>query len=108
MRTIAELSDFDIYLYNPSEELVHYEKYYYDDELLYPADVSGQWRIKIDIFPGYTDIPEPTEWDYFTYGSGPYTFEFSLDETAPSPPGPIPQPPITPVAHTFKIANVSS
>ena len=30
MRKIAYLSDFDIYLYNPSGELVHYENIYYD------------------------------------------------------------------------------
>jgi len=105
MRTIAYLSDFDIFLYNPSGELVYYETSYYDDELLYPADETGQWRVKIDIFPGYTDIPNPTEWEYYTYGSGPYNFEFILEESAPMPPGPVPQPNIIPVAHTFKITN---
>ncbi len=105
MRKVAYLSDFDIYLYNPSGNLVHYETLYYDDELLYPADVSGEWRVKIDIFPGYTDIPQPTEWEYFTYGSGPYEFEFFLEGSAPSPPKPISQPDITPVAHTFNIIN---
>jgi hypothetical protein len=105
MKSVAYLSDFDIYLYNPSGGLVHYESYYYDDELLYPADENGEWRVKIDIFPGYTDIPQPTEWEYFTYGSGAYEFEFALEGSAPSPPGPIPQPAITTIAQTFKITN---
>jgi len=105
MTTTTYRSDFDIYLYNPSEELVHYETYYYNDELLYPADEFGEWRVKIDIYPGYTDIPEPTEWDYYTYGSGAYTFDFALERSAASPPGPIPQPEVTPVAHTFKVTN---
>lgn len=105
VRNVAYLSDFDVYLYNPSGDLVHYEAYYYDDELLYPADASGEWRVKIDIFPGYTDIPQPTQWDYWTYGSGAYEFDFVLEGSAPSPPGPIPQPAITPIAQTFKITN---
>ena len=105
MRKVAYLSDFDIYLYNPSGNLVYYQTVYYDDELEYPADVSGQWRIKIDIFPGWTDIPNPTQWDYWTYGSGPYELTFALEGSAASPPDPISQPDITPVAHTFHIAN---
>jgi hypothetical protein len=96
MKDTAGLSDFDISLYNPSEELVHYEKYYYDDELLYPADVTGEWRVQIIIFPGWTDIPNPTEWEYYAYGSGAYLLEFIIETSAPSPPGPIPQPQITP------------
>jgi len=65
MRTVAYLADFDIHLYNPSGELVYEEKYYYDDELYYPIDETGQWRVKIDIFPGWVDIPQPTEWNYY-------------------------------------------
>ncbi len=105
MKNLAYLSDFDIALYNPSGDKVHEENYYYDDELWYPADVSGQWRAKINIFPGYTDIPQPTEWDYWTYGSGAYSLTFTLEADAPSPPGPIPQPDIIPIAHTFEITN---
>jgi hypothetical protein len=105
MKKTAYLSDFDISLYNPSGELVYEEDYYYDDELLYPADVSGEWRVKIDIFPGYIDIPQPTEWKYYTYGSGAYNLEFSIESSAPAPPGPIPQPQVTPIAKTFNIAN---
>ena len=105
MKNSAYLSDFDISLYNPSGELVHEEDYYYDDELLYPADESGEWRIKIDIFPGWVDIPQPTEWDYYTYGSGAYNLEFIIESDAPAPPGPIPQPEITPIAKTFIIEN---
>ena len=64
MKNVAYLTDFDISLYNPSGEYVYEEDYYYDDELLYPADETGQWRVKIDIFPGWVDCPQPTEWDY--------------------------------------------
>ena len=105
MRTVAYLADFDIHLYNPSEELVYEEKYYYDDELLYPADETGEWRVKIDIFPGWVDCPQPTEWDYYSYGSGPYELEFIIETSVPAPPGPIPQPDITPIAKTFIIAD---
>jgi len=105
MKNIAYLSDFDISLYNEAEELVHYEKYYYDDELLYPADTSGEWRVKIDIFPGWVDSPEPTEWNYYKYGSGAYNLGFAIDTSAPAPPDPIPQPQITPIAKTFTINN---
>jgi hypothetical protein len=105
MKKIAYLSDFDIYLYNPNEELVHSETYYYDDELFYKSNLSGQWRVRIKIFPGYTDIPKPTDWDYYTYGSGPYNINLALEGSVPNPPGPIPQPDITPIAQTFKIQN---
>ncbi|MCX6667347.1 MAG: PQQ-binding-like beta-propeller repeat protein [Euryarchaeota archaeon] len=105
MKTLSGLSDFDIYLYNPSGTMVYRETGYYDDDLLYPADVSGYWRAKVKIFPGYTDIPQPTEWQYWTYGSGAYKLKFNLEASATAPPGPIPQPQITPIAQTFKIAN---
>jgi hypothetical protein len=105
MRQESYLSDYDIYLYGPSGDLKHYEAYYYDDELFYPADESGEWRIRIKSFPGFTDIPQPTEWDYWTYGSGAYIFEVLIEGSAPAPPGPIPQPDITPIAQTFKITN---
>jgi len=105
MKNSALLSDFDIYLYNPSGSMVHSENYYYDDELSYPIDESGYWRVRIKIFPGYTDIPNPTEWDYWTYGSGAYKLQFNLESTVPDPPSPIPQPQITPIAQTFKISN---
>lgn len=105
MKNYALLSDFDIYLYNPNGSMVHAENYYYDDELFYPIDESGYWRVRIKIFPGYTDIPDPTEWDYYTYGSGAYKLQFNLESTVPDPPSPIPQPQITPIAQTFKIAN---
>ncbi len=105
MKKLAYLSDFDISLYNPSGELVFEEDYYYDDELLYPADESGEWRVKIDIFPGYTDIPQPVDWKYYTYGSGAYKMNFAVESSAPSPPAPIPQPDITPIAKSFIITN---
>ena len=105
MKNVAYLTDFDISLYNPSGEYVYEEDYYYDDELLYPADETGQWRVKIDIFPGWVDCPQPTEWDYYTYGSGAYELTFAIESSAPDPPAPIPQPDITPIAKTFIIAN---
>jgi hypothetical protein len=105
MKSVAYLSDFDIYLYSPDEELVHYENYYYDDDLLFPASMSGEWRVKLCIFPGYSDIPQPTEWEYFTYGSGAYELLFEFVSDAPSPPGPITQPAITPIAQTFMLTN---
>jgi len=107
MKDIAYLSDFDLYLYNPDEELVNYDGYYYDDEVLFevPSGQGGQWRARIKIFPGYTDIPQPTDWDYWTYGSGAYELVLAIEGSAPTPPGPIPQPDIIPVAHTFNIVN---
>jgi hypothetical protein len=105
MKKTTYLSDFDITLYNPLGELVHEEDYYYDDELLYSANDDGEWRVKIDIFPGWVDIPEPTEWEYYTYGSGAYELIYSIESSAPPLPGPIPQPEITPIAQTFIIQN---
>jgi len=101
---LASLTDFDIELYNPSGDMVYRESYYFDDEMLYPADVTGQWRAKIYLFPGWIDIPNPTDWTYYAYGSGTYDLTFSLEASAPSPPT-ITQPQITPMAKTFKIAN---
>jgi len=105
MKSSAHLSDFDIYLYNPSGLMMHAENYYYDDELIYPIDEPGFWRIRIKIFPGYTDIPDPEDWEYFTYGSGAYKLYFDLVSSAAEPPGPIPQPQITPIAQTFIVSN---
>ena len=96
-----EKSDYDIHLYNPSNELVHSAQYYGEDELEYPADASGTWKIKIDMFPGWDTSKWPD--DYFMYGSGAYELSLSIGGSAQSPPGPIPQPDITPVAQTFII-----
>jgi len=98
-------SDFDIYLYKPNGTMVHSENYYYDDEIFYPMDTSGEWRIKIKIFPGYKDIQQPTDWEYFTYGSGAYKLHLNLASSVPDPPSPIPQPQISPIAQTFTIIN---
>ena len=105
MRRLAFYSDFDIALYNPSGEMVHKESYYYDDELYYPIDQSGDWRIELTIFPGWVDMPQPTEWNYYTYGSGPYRLTYSIESDAPAPPGPIPQPEITPISKSFIVEN---
>ena len=106
MDNYAILADFDIHLYNPSKELVYEEQYYYDDELFYWADQSGEWSIKIDIFPGYTNVPyEDEAWDYYSYGSGAYKLTYSIETELPEIPGPIPQPQITPIAKSFIIEN---
>ncbi|MCK5030106.1 MAG: hypothetical protein KAR64_01440, partial [Thermoplasmatales archaeon] len=94
-----EKSDYDIHLYNPSGELVYSAQYYGDDELEYPADTSGTWKIKLDMFPGWDESKWPD--NYFLYGSGAYILELSIGGSAQAPPGPIPQPDITPVAQTF-------
>ncbi len=95
--------DFDINLYNPSGDLVHSAKYYGEDNLEYPADESGTWKIKIDMFPGWDTSKWPD--NYFLYGSGAYTLSLEIGGSAESPPGPIPQPDIKPVAQTFKVEN---
>ncbi len=104
MKNTTSLSDFDLTLYSPSGTLVYEENNYYDDELLYPASETGEWRIRIDIFPGWVDVPQPTEWDYYSYGSGAYLLTFDIQDSATIPPS-IPQPQITPIAHTFTVAN---
>jgi len=93
--------DFDIHLYNPSGEWVYSAQYYGEDELEYPADASGIWKIKIDMFPGWDESKWPD--NYFLYGSGAYTLELDIGGTAEAPPGAIPQPDITPVAQTFVV-----
>ena len=105
LKNLALNSDFDIYLYNPSGTMVYSENYYYNDELSYPINETGTWRVRVKIFPGYTDAPDPTEWEYFTYGSGAYKLQLSTQSTTPDIPDPITQPDITPIAQTFKIAN---
>ncbi len=104
MKDTTSLSDFDLTLYSPSGALVYEENNYYDDELLYPASETGEWRIRVDIFPGWVDVPQPTEWDYYSYGSGAYLLTFDIQDSATIPSS-IPQPQITPLAHTFTIAN---
>jgi hypothetical protein len=96
---LIEKSDYDIHLYNPSGELVYSAQYYGDDELEYPADASGTWKIKLDMFPGWDENKWPD--DYFLYGSGAYLLELSIGGSAQAPPIPVSQPDITPVAQTF-------
>ena len=96
-----EKSDFDIHLYNPSGELVHSALYYGEDELEYPADASGTWKIQLDMFPGWDTSKWPD--NYFLYGSGAYDLTLNIGGSAQAPPAPIPQEDITPVAQTFII-----
>ncbi len=96
-------SDFDVYLYNPSGEEVHSAKYYGEDTLEYPADSSGTWKIKIDMFPGWDTSKWPD--DYYLYGSGAYTLNVELGADVESLIEPISQPDITPIAQTFMIEN---
>lgn len=105
MKDIAFLADFDLQLYNPSGVLVFEGNQYYDDEFNYPADVTGEWSIRVDIFPGWVDCPQPTEWSYYSYGSGAYNLTLILEASGEAPPAPIPQPEIIPIAKTFKVAN---
>jgi hypothetical protein len=105
MKDIAYLTDFDLQLYNPIGKLVYEGNEYYDDDLLYPADVTGEWSVRVDIFPGWVDVPTPTEWSYYSYGSGAYNLTLAIETSAPAAPGPIPQSQITPIAKTFKITN---
>lgn len=104
MKNTTTLSDFDLTLYSPSGTLVYEENNYYDDELLYPASEAGEWRIRIDIFPGWIDVPQPTEWQYYSYGSGAYLFTLDIQESATVPPA-IPQPQIIPIKHSFTVLN---
>jgi hypothetical protein len=105
MRTTALLADFDLQLYNPSGILVYEGNRYYDDSLDYPADVSGIWTVRVDIFPGWVDCPHPTDWKYYSYGSGPYSLTLAFKTTGLAPPAPIPEPQIIPIAKTFIIPN---
>jgi len=89
----------DVYLYDPSNELVYYDQWYGDSELEFPAAESGIWKIKIDTFPGWDAELWPD--DYLLYGSGAYIFELSIGGNAEAPPVADPQPDITPVAKTF-------
>ncbi|MDG6228908.1 MAG: hypothetical protein QCH96_02965, partial [Candidatus Thermoplasmatota archaeon] len=98
-----EKSDYDIHLYNPSGEHVHSSQYYGIDTLEYPADVSGTWKIKIDIFPGWDESKWPD--NYLLYGSGVYELDLSMGGTATAPPTLPPPPSVTPVAQTFIVTD---
>jgi len=101
MKSTAFLTDFDVNLYNPSGTLVYESNEYYDDAFDYQADATGQWYARVDIYPGWVDCPHPTDWQYYSYGSGPYTLTLTLKTSGTPPAGPIPQPQITPIAKTF-------
>ena len=105
MKDLAPLTDFDLQLYNPTGTLVYEGNLYFDDKFNYPADATGQWSIRVDIFPGWVDVPTPTNWSYYSYGSGAYNLTVKLETSGIAPPAPIPQPDITPIAKTFKITN---
>ena len=97
-------SDYNIWLYNPAGKLVAQATYYGDDELSYSADIGGEWKIKIDMFPGYD-----SKWDeypvaYYKYGSGGYEFEISFGGEAEKLPT-IEQPEIIPISQTIVVKN---
>jgi hypothetical protein len=96
-----EKSDYDIHLYNPDGEKVHSQQFYGEDNLEYPADMSGSWKIQIDIFPGWDASKWPD--DYFLYGSGVYELEISVGGNAEAPPSLKTQPQIIPIAQTFML-----
>ena len=99
-----EESDFDIHLYNPNGEHVHSEQYYGKDSLEYPADISGSWTIKIDIFPGWDESKWPE--NYYLYGSGVYELEVTIGGEAKTPPSLKPlQNEIQPIAQTFIVQD---
>ena len=109
MKNIALYSDFDAYLYDPNGVLVYQGNKYYDDTFDYQADVSGTWYVRISIFPGWVDCPHPTEWQYYSYGSGPYSLTLAFKTSTTNPvPGPIPEPQITPIAKTFIVPNLAN
>jgi hypothetical protein len=105
MKSISYLTDFDLQLYNPSGTLIYEGNEYYDDEFTYPADVSGLWSARVDIYPGWVDVPTPANWSYYCYGSGAYNLTLSLESTPPAAPPAIPEPQITPIAKTFIVTN---
>ncbi len=96
-------SDYDIHLYNPEGALVHSAQYYGEDTLEYPADETGTWSVKIDIFPGWDESKWPD--DYYLYGSGSYELKLSFIDDASEPIIPKSQPDIVPVAKTFVVEN---
>ena len=99
-----EESDFDIHLYNPNGENLHSAQYYGDDSLEYPADMSGTWKMKIDIFPGWDESKWPE--NYYLYGSGVYELTLTLGGTAEAPSELKPlQHEINPVANTFIVKD---
>lgn len=97
-----ENSDYDLHLFNPNGEHVHSSQFYGEDHLEYPADISGTWKVKIDIFPGWDESKWPD--NYYLYGSGVYELDISVggDAEAPATLKPL-QREITPVAKTFII-----
>ncbi len=95
-----EKTDYDIHLFNPNGVKVHASQFYGEDSLEYPADVSGTWKILIDIFPGWDEEKWPD--NYFLYGSGVYELDLSIGGSAEAPATLKPlQNEINPVAQTF-------
>jgi len=105
MKNYAYLTDFDLQIYDPNGMLVYEGNRYYDDNISYPADITGQWSIRVDIFPGWVDCPHPTNWSYYSYGSGAYNLTLMLESSGDDIPGTIPQPDITPMTKTYTINN---
>jgi hypothetical protein len=104
MKSLSYYTDFDLQLYDPSGKLVYEGNQYYDDDIQYPATVGGIWTARVDIYPGWVDCPHPTNWSYYSYGSGAYNLTLIIEASATLP-SPVPEPQITPIAKTFKITN---
>ncbi|MFE3845605.1 hypothetical protein ACFL1L_01930 [Thermoplasmatota archaeon] len=94
-------TDYDLHLYDPDGIHVHSEQYYGEDTMEYPADKTGNWKIKIDMFPGWDEDKWPD--NYFLYGSGPYEFSLDIGGSFEMPSDPLPQPDIVPIAKTIII-----
>ena len=98
------MTDYNLWLYDPDGNMVASATYYSDDTLEYPADVSGTWKLKVDMFPGFDSKWNEYPIPYYKYGSGGYTLTLETGVSV-SPPHVIPQPQITPIAQTFVVQN---
>jgi len=105
VKATALLTDYDTKLYDSSGTLLYASNNYQDDGFDYLATETGYWYARVEIFPGWVDCPHPTEWNYYSYGSGPYVLTLTEKATGTAVPGPIPQPQIIPIAKTFIVPN---
>lgn len=97
-------SDYNLWLYTPDDNLVHSASHYGDDVLEYPAHVTGLWKLKVDMFPGFDEKWNEYPVPYYKYGSGAYTLTVAIGGSMVSAPV-IPQPNVVPVAQTIIVNN---